>query len=196
MASVSRTFTRLAVSFARHTPRPAATTPTRPYPTSRACQCPRKQTARQFSVTPFRPNEAPKDENAGSDTQVLEAATGDDSVTKLEEFNEDDELDPKVVQEIEQDAAQIEKEFPIAFNEAGRKQRLGFWGMDEDDEDGHVEDDEVKDDAITSMAHAEMIEHREQREYARVIAWDMPSLASTLTFHTIFYRFMYSLRGY
>ena len=178
MASVSRTFTRLAVSFARQTSRPT----TRPCPTSRTCPLTTQQrTTRQFSITPFRPNEPPKESEPAGETAASapKVTAGETSESALEEFNEEDELDPKIVQELEQDAAQLDKEVPINFTEGGRKPRMGFWGMDEDDDMAQVEDEEIRDDAITSMAHAELIEHREQREYARVIAWDMPSLAST-----------------
>lgn len=44
-------------------------------------------------------------------------------------------------------------------------------------EDG---DDVFGEDDMTSMAHAELEEHRELREYARIAAWDMPSLSGML----------------
>lgn len=44
-------------------------------------------------------------------------------------------------------------------------------------EDG---DDVFGEDDMTSMAHTELEEHRELREYARIAAWDMPSLSGML----------------
>ena len=63
-----------------------------------------------------------------------------------------------------------------------RAKDLGFWAEDEgDDEDALVEDEdeEFKNDDITSMAHADLELHREIRAYTRLAAWEMPFLSST-----------------
>ncbi|KAL4887045.1 mitochondrial ribosomal subunit protein-domain-containing protein [Aspergillus karnatakaensis] len=65
---------------------------------------------------------------------------------------------------------------PVWFQQ--QKKVRGFWAEDEDDEFGLWEDnDDYHDDDITSMAHAEVELHREVREYARIAAWEMPSLS-------------------
>ncbi|KAJ5638065.1 hypothetical protein N7490_007944 [Penicillium lividum] len=80
--------------------------------------------------------------------------------------------------ELEKRVNQIDKEEDIRFEDIRSKAR-GFWAEDEDDEFALVEDgdEEINDDEITSMAHAEMEMHREMREYARIAAWDMPMLS-------------------
>lgn len=59
------------------------------------------------------------------------------------------------------------------------RSELGFWGDDEDDELGQAPDGEDGPEGdMTSIAHDELALHREIREYARLAAWDMPSLSS------------------
>ena len=60
-----------------------------------------------------------------------------------------------------------------------KEQRVpeGFFNMNEA-EDKYSDEEEEGD--ISSLAHGEMEKHREQREYARLAAWEMPMLSSTL----------------
>lgn len=56
-----------------------------------------------------------------------------------------------------------------------------FWGEDEEDPDymiPDVEDEDLGEDDILSLAHGKLEEFREYREYARVAAWQMPLLSS------------------
>lgn len=53
----------------------------------------------------------------------------------------------------------------------------GLLNMGEEDEEGTGNDDEFMGDDISSSAHAELDEHREIREYARITAWEMPLLS-------------------
>jgi len=48
------------------------------------------------------------------------------------------------------------------------------------------EDPEFQEDDITSLAHGELEQHREYREYARLAAWEMPLLSSMFS-HVIPY---------
>ncbi len=59
----------------------------------------------------------------------------------------------------------------------------GFFAMDEENDDPG-EDPDFESDDISSLAHGELEEHREMREFARVIAWDMPLLFSRLLLKT------------
>lgn len=63
-----------------------------------------------------------------------------------------------------------------------RPGQVGFWAMDEEDEFAMTKDgdDHFNDDDITSMAHSQLQEHRDLREWARVAVWEMPLLSSTL----------------
>lgn len=81
--------------------------------------------------------------------------------------------------ELDKKVRDIEKEEDLRFEDIRTKQR-GFWAKYDDDEFAQVEDgdEEIHDDEITSMAHAELELHREMREYARITAWDMPMLSS------------------
>jgi small subunit ribosomal protein S35 len=97
-----------------------------------------------------------------------------------EDLNNPDSNEP-ILRRINQDVHEIEKETPMLFPDVIPK-NLGYWGEDEEDEIAQVEDDDdqFRNDAITSMAHAELEEHREMREYARIMAWDMPLLSCTI----------------
>ncbi|KAL8928568.1 MAG: hypothetical protein Q9208_001802 [Pyrenodesmia sp. 3 TL-2023] len=53
----------------------------------------------------------------------------------------------------------------------------GLMAMGEVDEQGSGEDDEFDGDDITSIAHGELEQHREIRDYARISAWEMPMLS-------------------
>lgn len=58
------------------------------------------------------------------------------------------------------------------------KIKTGLMAMGEEDEQGSGEDEEFQGDDITSLAHGELEQHREMREYARIAAWEMPLLSS------------------
>ena len=59
-----------------------------------------------------------------------------------------------------------------------RRIKSGFFAMGEDEEQDTGEDEEFEGDDITSLAHAELEQHREMRHYARLAAWEMPLLSS------------------
>lgn len=83
------------------------------------------------------------------------------------------------LKEIDKDVRDIEEKTPLPLMEEPRQ--YGYWAEDDPDEESQVEDsDDFKDDDMTSMAHAELEQHRELRSYARIIAWDMPLLSSML----------------
>lgn len=56
--------------------------------------------------------------------------------------------------------------------------KAGFMAMGEEDVQGTGEDDDFDGDDITSLAHGELEQHREMRQYARIAAWEMPLLSS------------------
>jgi hypothetical protein len=68
-----------------------------------------------------------------------------------------------------------DEDFEIAPN----KGKVGFWG--EGQEELGPDEDYYADD-ITSHGHGQLEEHRELREYARLIAWELPLLNGTSTF--------------
>lgn len=65
-----------------------------------------------------------------------------------------------------------------------RKLRDQFWNDEEEDPEMVLEespDDDDATDEMTEMAHSKLDEVRDQRNLARVIAWEMPLLASKWT---------------
>ena len=58
--------------------------------------------------------------------------------------------------------------------------KQGLMAMGEEPGEGQ-EDPEFEEDDITSIAHGQLEQHREYREYMRIAAWEMPLLSSKLT---------------
>lgn len=94
------------------------------------------------------------------------------------EFNDVDKRRAKFAQ-LDETFRKLERDEPFRL-EAPLTKAKGFWAEDDEDEFAQVEDgdEDVEDDEISSMAHAEMELHREMRQYARIAAWDMPMLSS------------------
>ncbi len=59
------------------------------------------------------------------------------------------------------------------------RQKQGLFNMGEEPGWGS-EDPEFEEDDITSIAHGQLEQHREYREYMRIAAWEMPLLSSKL----------------
>jgi small subunit ribosomal protein S35 len=57
--------------------------------------------------------------------------------------------------------------------------KIGFWG---EGEASLGKDEDYYGDDLTSLGHGELEQHRELREYARLIAWELPLLNRTFTF--------------
>jgi len=112
------------------------------------------------------------------------AAFDEENNRLVAEFN-DPVKRAAVFNDLEKRMQQIDKEEDLRFEDI-RPRQPGFWAEDEPDELAQVEDgdEEINDDEMTSMAHAEMELHREMREYARLTAWDMPMLSSKPNRHS------------
>lgn len=91
----------------------------------------------------------------------------------------------EIFAELDRKVNQIDKEEDIRFEDV--RTTRGFWAEDDGDELAQVEDgdEEINDDEITAIAHAEMELHREMREYARIAAWDMPMLSSKVDYYMV-----------
>lgn len=62
-----------------------------------------------------------------------------------------------------------------------RKAARGFWA---EGEESMGPDEDYFGDDLTSHGHGELQQHRELREYARLIAWELPLLSRTFySFH-------------
>ncbi|KAH8671088.1 mitochondrial ribosomal subunit protein-domain-containing protein [Xylariales sp. PMI_506] len=67
-----------------------------------------------------------------------------------------------------------------ALNKPVKANKKSFWSAEEEDPElitEELDDDDLGDDDIMTMAHGKLEEHREYREYARIAAWQMPLLS-------------------
>ncbi|EEQ28154.1 37S ribosomal protein S24, mitochondrial [Microsporum canis] len=158
MAPVTRPFSRLALSCSRQ----ATSRCTSSLYTQQSCWTFRRQ---PFSAASTR----------------LSTSSEETEISDLNyDFTNLPELEKQLQKEVDSTVRNLRKNVNYNFRELP-KQRTGYWGADDEDdlmmqvEDG---DDEFHQDDMTSMAHAELEEHRELREYARIVAWDMPSLSA------------------
>ena len=139
-----------------------------------------EQALTEFTVADFSPEERADYEQLPKQEQQDELQRINETLNALHDGEFDDEMDGEI-NGIQRD---LERETePLRFiDHRARGQEVGFWAEDEDDEFGQVEDgdDDVVEEDITSMAHADLELHREMREYTRIIAWDMPLLSSAL----------------
>lgn len=118
------------------------------------------------------------------ETTKLSGSAGGDSI-------DDFDMDDKLKSEVKNQMRDTQRTFDNAYaqhlaakppKKIRKEVRFpdGFFNMNE------VEDkysDEEEEGDISSLAHGELEKHKEQREYARLAAWEMPMLSSTL-FHS------------
>lgn len=154
------------------------------------------QWQRSLTTTPNRSasrgdrDDAPPREPEAPAKPVLEstwANTPDKTAAQLQKLAEDlKALDPEIVDDAVRKGKQgipfakefeLEKDedFDIAEDDAFRV-KSGFWA--EGEESMGADEDYFGDD-ITSHGHGELQKHRELREYARLIAWELPLLSRT-----------------
>ena len=104
---------------------------------------------------------------------------------KIEYKAEDDEEEahfstPAVQSRINAEISSAFSEYLKEMEEPRRRKEKfvpGIMAMGEDDEEGTGEDDDFKQDDISSTAHANLGLERDVREYARIAAWEMPLLS-------------------
>lgn len=80
------------------------------------------------------------------------------------------ELAGFVPEEVQEDLDEGGEEEPVD------KSQLGFWAEGEEE---LGPDEEFYGDDISALGHKQLELHREQRQYARIAAWELPLLAST-----------------
>lgn len=91
---------------------------------------------------------------------------------------------PDVVSKLSAEVSNAASEF---MNEAPQarvnipKIKPGLMAMGEVEEQETGEDEEFEGDDMTSLAHGDLEQHREIREYARIATWEMPLLGSMST---------------
>lgn len=91
-------------------------------------------------------------------------------------------LDPELLEDARKPQIGMEMDRGIEWSEEETEDvdetlegKIGFWG--EGEEELGPDEDYYGDD-ITSLGHGELEQHRELREYARLIAWELPLLSS------------------
>lgn len=98
-------------------------------------------------------------------------------------FSRDSRTTREIQEMVDRIADEVAEEFPDAPVER-QPRNDGFFAMGEEREDTGP-DDEFQEDDISSIAHGELDQHREIREYARLAGWEMPLLASTCFPHAV-----------
>ncbi|OJJ97940.1 hypothetical protein ASPACDRAFT_62204 [Aspergillus aculeatus ATCC 16872] len=206
MASVARSLGRSAFFLARRGPianpsyRSFSATPLSCMPEDPVIPEVRPRRLEDYPNLPeYSPENLTPEQRSLYDMMSPEDRAAFDKVNKsmIAEFNDPEKRKARMA-EVDQRIAAIDKQVqPWRFTDAAFTK--GFWSEEEPDEFGLVEDmdDEFNDDDMTTMAYAELEEHREIREYARIAAWDMPSLSKlakpfTLPPETHILRFRYT----
>lgn len=77
-----------------------------------------------------------------------------------------------------QSIAQAERHAPHIEKPPRGRLKYGFWNMGESNKEEAGEDEVYAGDDLSELGHAELEQHREMREYARIAAWEMPLLSS------------------
>ncbi|KAJ5136204.1 hypothetical protein N7448_004758 [Penicillium atrosanguineum] len=206
MACAARSLTRSARALAQRGPgffpaRSFSNSPFRFVSDDRVVPPPPKDLkAEDYPAAPeYSPDLLSKEDRSMYDMMAPEQRAQFDADNRrlVAEFN-DVEKRAAMFAELDKKVNQIDKEEDLRFEDIRGKQR-GFWAEDDPDEFAQVEDgdEEINDDEITAMAHAELELHREVREYARIAAWDMPMLSKlakpfTLPPDTHILRFRYT----
>jgi small subunit ribosomal protein S35 len=133
-----------------------------------------------FIPADFTPQERAEYELLSKEEQAAELTR----INAVKDALDSGELDEEIDMEVAEMSREVDREVePLRYLDyRARGQEVGFWADDEDDEFGQVEDDDddFEEEDITSVAHSELEVHREMREYARIVAWDMPLLKSKL----------------
>jgi small subunit ribosomal protein S35 len=136
--------------------------------------------SKPFTAADFTPQERADFEQLSKEEQEAELT----HINAVQDALNNGELDNEIDADVAEMAREIDREVePMRYLDYRAKgQEVGFWADDEDDEFGQVEDDDddFSEEDITSVAHSELEVHREMREYARIVAWDMPLLRSKL----------------
>lgn len=159
--------------------------------------------ARAFSTTPFVRAEAEVDDRPESEKEEWEKEIPlerfkEEAEAEVAELQKNGQLTDEYIHEMAEEtgAALRSEEFQDHVREFvggivpqdvrnrrtievpfEGKQKQGLFNMGEEPGMGS-EDPEFQEDDITSLAHGQLEQHREYREYMRIAAWEMPLLTS------------------
>lgn len=93
--------------------------------------------------------------------------------------NKTSRISRELTEYVNQMADEVNEEFPEPPQERERRMD-GFFNMGEKEDIGP--DEEFGEDDVSSIAHGELEQQREMREYARLAGWEMPLLAGEFPF--------------
>ena len=166
-----RTFSSTSPWFAEDDGDPKASATTTPSP---------EKKSNPFTPSDFTPEERATYEQLSKEEQAAQI----ERLNAVQDVLDSGELDEEIDRDVAEIAREVDRESePLRFIDyRARGREVGFWADEEDDEFGQVEDDDddFGEEDMTSVAHSELDVHREMREYARIVAWDMPLLKSKL----------------
>ena len=99
---------------------------------------------------------------------------------ELDDYMTSPKVEADLTGEASQAAYDVTSKFPQTGAAPDYTERIkpGLMAMGEVDPQDSGEDEEFEGDDISSLAHGELEQHREMREYARIAAWEMPLLTS------------------
>ncbi|KAI0851344.1 mitochondrial ribosomal protein [Daldinia vernicosa] len=161
---------RLCLRAFRHPPTPRKVAPRIP---------PIYVPARALSSTPIRWSRASKREE--DELEEDEEDDGSVSVAEMERSLRAALRDPEFEASTRIQEQMLNNANAIMSNaQRVPKLKRPFWHDEEEDTDlitDERNEDEFDEDDIMSMAHGKLEEYREQREYARIAAWEMPLLS-------------------
>ncbi|MCJ1462767.1 37S ribosomal protein S24, mitochondrial [Pseudocyphellaria aurata] len=95
---------------------------------------------------------------------------------KVHEHMTSHAVESKLQQRVSQELQDAAREEP-PINVPSPRFKLGFFASYEDDPYDVGSDEDFEGDDMTSIAHGQLEQHREIREYMRIAAWEMPMLS-------------------
>lgn len=82
--------------------------------------------------------------------------------------------------EVSKSIAAYERDKPHVQKEKKKLPKPSFWDYGEEKETSRIAtSDDYQGDDLNELGHAELEQHRELRQYARIAVWEMPLLSST-----------------
>jgi small subunit ribosomal protein S35 len=96
----------------------------------------------------------------------------------LEEHFAQPDVQARMRAAVSSSLGELSRQSPAFREERMGKYKPGFMSLGEEPSDEIGPDPEFEEDDISSIAHGDLEQHRELREYARLAAWEMPLLAS------------------
>ena len=102
---------------------------------------------------------------------------------KLDDYMTSPDVEAELMGESSQAAYDVSTKFARFESKPHYTEKIktGLMAMGEVDPQDSGEDEEFEGDDISSLAHGELEQHREMREYARIAAWEMPLLSSVFS---------------